>query len=118
MHACESIDRLFAHADERTRTQRTQGRGWFGGGADLTPYYLHDQDVQARLHVIEVFVCVDLPATMKQASTLSLVCLPSSIKHYIATGLPRHVQGAVRCRGRGAGGCGRLRVVCAVQEDV
>ena len=25
-----------------------QGKGWFGGGADLTPYYLHDQDVTVR----------------------------------------------------------------------
>ncbi|EWM26442.1 coproporphyrinogen iii oxidase [Nannochloropsis gaditana] len=24
-----------------------QGKGWFGGGADLTPYYLHDGDIVA-----------------------------------------------------------------------
>lgn len=29
----------------------TQGKGWFGGGADLTPYYLHDEDVRVRAYV-------------------------------------------------------------------
>lgn len=30
----------------RIRTAQVGGEGWFGGGADLTPYYLDDGDVE------------------------------------------------------------------------
>lgn len=33
-----------------------QGRGWFGGGADLTPYYLHDGDI-AAFHALYRGLC-------------------------------------------------------------
>ena len=36
--------------------KRTQGKGWFGGGADLTPYYLHDGDITS-FHALYKGLC-------------------------------------------------------------
>lgn len=33
------------------RPHVAQGKGWFGGGADLTPYYLHDEDVRVSPYI-------------------------------------------------------------------
>ena len=45
---CCAVEGLTDSSHFHNHHHATQGKGWFGGGADLTPYYLHDADVRVR----------------------------------------------------------------------
>lgn len=53
------------------------GEGWFGGGADLTPYYLNDEDV-SKFHKFYKGICDQYDLEVRDKAymvSLDYVCM-------------------------------------------